>query len=133
MRKIAIPTKEDQVDDHFGHCAYYTVYTLSETMEVEETELIASPQGCGCKSDIASILRRNGVDLMLAGNMGEGAYQTLRHHGLDVIRGCKGKTEDVLQSFIDGNITDSGEGCASHEQHHAHGHHQGHGHSCGNH
>ncbi len=23
MKKIAIPTREDMVDDHFGHCAYY--------------------------------------------------------------------------------------------------------------
>ena len=28
MKKIAIPTREDMVDDHFGHCAYYTVVKL---------------------------------------------------------------------------------------------------------
>ena len=26
MKKIAIPTRERMVDDHFGHCAYYTVF-----------------------------------------------------------------------------------------------------------
>ena len=30
MKKIAIPTREGMVDDHFGHCAYYTVVTLDE-------------------------------------------------------------------------------------------------------
>ena len=30
MKKIAIPTREDMVDDHFGHCAYYTVVTLDD-------------------------------------------------------------------------------------------------------
>jgi predicted Fe-Mo cluster-binding NifX family protein len=25
MKKIAIPTREGMVDDHFGHCAYITV------------------------------------------------------------------------------------------------------------
>jgi hypothetical protein len=24
MKKIAIPTREDMVDDHFGNCVYYT-------------------------------------------------------------------------------------------------------------
>lgn len=24
-KKIAIPTREGMIDDHFGHCAYYTV------------------------------------------------------------------------------------------------------------
>lgn len=30
MKKIAIPTREGMVDDHFGHCAYYTVVTLDK-------------------------------------------------------------------------------------------------------
>jgi len=25
MKLIAIPTRDSMVDDHFGHCAYYTV------------------------------------------------------------------------------------------------------------
>ena len=29
-KKIAIPTREGMIDDHFGHCAYYTVFTLDE-------------------------------------------------------------------------------------------------------
>ena len=31
MKKIAIPTREGMVDDHFGHCAYYTVVTYYES------------------------------------------------------------------------------------------------------
>ena len=27
MKKLAIPTREGMVDDHFGHCAYYTIVT----------------------------------------------------------------------------------------------------------
>ena len=26
MIKIAIPTRDEQVDDHFGHCDHYTLY-----------------------------------------------------------------------------------------------------------
>lgn len=29
MKKIAIPTRENMVDDHFGHCAYYTIVTIN--------------------------------------------------------------------------------------------------------
>ena len=28
MKLIAIPTRDGMVDDHFGHCAYYTVVTI---------------------------------------------------------------------------------------------------------
>ena len=34
MKKIAIPTREDMVDDHFGHCAYYTVVTLCDSSDI---------------------------------------------------------------------------------------------------
>ena len=26
--KIAIPTRDCRIDDHFGHCDHYTIYTI---------------------------------------------------------------------------------------------------------
>ena len=34
MKKIAVPTREGMIDDHFGHCAYYTIVTLNEQNQV---------------------------------------------------------------------------------------------------
>ena len=28
--KIAVPTRDNMVDNHFGHCAYYTIYTIED-------------------------------------------------------------------------------------------------------
>jgi len=28
MEKIALPTRNGAVDDHFGHCECYTIFTL---------------------------------------------------------------------------------------------------------
>ncbi len=44
MKKIAIPTREDMVDDHFGHCAYYTVVTLDEQNQIVNQERLDSPE-----------------------------------------------------------------------------------------
>lgn len=121
--KIAIPTRNHLVDDHFGHCEYYTIFTLSENNEIICTETQASPEGCGCKSDIAAVLEQKGVRLMLAGNMGQGAKQVLESHHIQVIRGCSGPVESVLKDWIAGKITDSGESCSHHEEgHECHGH-----------
>ena len=38
MKLIAIPTRDGMVDDHFGHCAYYTVVTLDEQNQVIKQE-----------------------------------------------------------------------------------------------
>ena len=66
MKKIVIPTREDMVDDHFGHCAYYTVVTIDEQNQIVNQERLDSPEGCGCKSNIASVMQEMGITLMLA-------------------------------------------------------------------
>ena len=38
--KIAIPTKENMVDDHFGHCEYYTVLTIGQDNQILSSEMI---------------------------------------------------------------------------------------------
>lgn len=112
--KIAVPTKNFQVDNHFGHCDHYTIYTIEENKVVERSTL-PSPQGCGCKSNIAATLQDMGVTVMLAGSMGEGAKNKLEAHAIKVIRGCSGPTDAVVDGFLKGFIFDSGLGCAAHE------------------
>ena len=120
--KIAVPTKDQVVDNHFGHCEYYTIYSIDENKNVIKKELMPSPQGCGCKSNIAGVLRQMDVSLMLAGNMGEGAYQMLQMQGIQVIRGCNGDTDVLLKEYLEDKIIDNGKLCS----HHGHNHEQGH-------
>jgi len=45
MKLIAIPTRDGMVDDHYGHCAYYTVVTLDEQNQVIKQERLMPGQG----------------------------------------------------------------------------------------
>lgn len=120
--KIAVPTRENMVDDHFGHCHHYTLFTIENNKVTGKTDY-PSPQGCGCKSGIAPILREEGVSVMLAGSMGDGAKNVLSANNIKVIRGCSGNVDDVVAKYLSGEISDSGEGCHSHGD----GEHQCHG------
>ena len=125
--KIAVPvTSNNQVDGHFGHCEFYSVFTISESNQIIHQDVIPSYQGCGCKSNIASVLAVDGVTIMLAGGIGGGAINVLNNSGIDVIRGCSGDATEVVKSFIAGSIADSGESCHQHEAHQA----GGEGHQC---
>ena len=125
--KFAIPTTHDnQVDAHFGHCEFFTVFT-AEDGEIKNSQVIESPQGCGCKSNIASVLKEMGVEVMLAGNMGGGAVNVLSSHGIEVYRGCQGDATEIANEFVKGSLIDSGENCHQHEGHHHAGK------DCGNH
>jgi predicted Fe-Mo cluster-binding NifX family protein len=120
--KIAIPTRGDRVDGHFGHCEFYTLYNISEENKVTGKEVISSPQGCGCKSNIVTTLHEKGVSVMLAGNMGEGAYSLISNYGIKVIRGCNGNTDEVVNEYLTGTVSDNQQLCS----HHGHGHSEGH-------
>ena len=119
--KIALPSRENQIDEHFGHCDHFTVFTIDDQKKIAAEEKIASPAGCGCKSNVAQVLAERGVKLMLAGNMGQGAVNVLNGHGISVLRGCSGNVRTVAESWLAGNLADSGIHCTQH------------GHSCGGH
>lgn len=127
--KIAVPvTGENQIDSHFGHCESYGVFTITEKNEIAGIKSVRSPQGCGCKSDIASVLASDGVTVMLAGGIGGGAINVLNNSGIEVIRGCAGDATEVVKLYLSGLVEDSGSSCHQHKAHHEHGHE--HDHQC---
>lgn len=114
--KIALPSRQGWIDDHFGHCEAFTVFTVDlENQTISDKEIIASPAGCGCKSNIAAVLADMGVGVMLAGNMGEGAVHVLGASGIQVLRGCSGKVEEVAEAWLKGALIDNGLSCHAHE------------------
>ena len=112
MKKIALPTRGTEVDDHFGHCECYTIFTLDDNGQPLSREIVPAADGCGCKSDIAPRLHAMGVTTLLAGNMGDGAKNVLQRNGIAVIRGCHGPLETVVEAFVKGTLADSGAACA---------------------
>ena len=117
--KIALPTRQNRIDDHFGHCEAFTIFTIDEKKEIVSKVMLPSPEGCGCKSNIAQTLSEMDVSIMLAGNMGDGAVRVLDFSGIEVIRGCSGDVDAVVAKWLNGTLTDSGIGCDAHEDGHS--------------
>jgi predicted Fe-Mo cluster-binding NifX family protein len=117
--KIAVPVNADgQIDNHFGHCDSYKVFAVSDENQISEIDEIKSAQGCGCKSNIASVLAASGVSILLAGGIGNGAVNVLNSSGIRVIRGCEGSATEIAKQYIAGRIIDSGEVCHHHDADH---------------
>jgi predicted Fe-Mo cluster-binding NifX family protein len=112
--KIALPSIGSMIDEHFGHCDYFTVYTIDDGKGIVGEERVESPAGCGCKSNMAQVLAQLGVEVMLAGNMGDGAVRILNTHGIRVYRGCSGGVRETAQAWLAGKLADSGISCAQH-------------------
>lgn len=119
--KIAIPSKaNNMIDDHFGHCEFYTIFSISENHQVANETTLPSPQGCGCKSDIAFTLAQMDVTIMLAGGIGNGAINKLSQQNIQVIRNCKGDIHNLIDAYLSGHLKDGGSSCSAHENHSDH-------------
>ena len=114
MKKIAIPTKNNLVDNHFGRSEYFSIYSINDDNKINGMEFFAAPQDCGCKSNIAPILAEKGVSLMLAGDMGMGAVNVLQSSDIGVLRGCEGKVTEVITQYLNGELYDNGKICSNH-------------------
>lgn len=120
--KIAVPvTSDNKLDNHFGHCEFFKIYSIKEDGSIDCVKKITPGNGCGCKSGIAPVLAAEGVTVMLAGGIGSGAVSVLNSAGIKVIRGCSGNPDNIIKLFTEGKINDSGETCLQHEHHHNHG------------
>lgn len=111
--KIAIPTKDGVVDSHFGHCDYYTIYTV-ENEKVTDEDTYQAPKGCGCKSNVAKELANMGVELLLAGNIGNGAVKKIGEAGIAVVKGCEGAVSTLIVEYLAGKVEDKGDICHEH-------------------
>jgi predicted Fe-Mo cluster-binding NifX family protein len=113
--KIALPSRGSQVDGHFGHCEYFTVFSVDDNNKIVSEQRLDPPAGCGCKTNVVSTLAEMGVKVMLAGNMGGGAVNVLNDHGIEVYRGCAGELREVAKAWLAGKVNDSGVGCTAHD------------------
>ena len=111
--KVAVPSRKGEVDSHFGHCEYFTVFSLNEG-KIRTEETLPPPTGCGCKSNLVSSLAEQDVRVLLAGNMGQGAVNKLNAAGILVIRGCSGDVRQVVEAYATGKLADASVVCQNH-------------------
>ncbi len=103
MRKVAIPSKGEMLDNHFGHCEKFMIISLSEENEITGIEEFKGSETCGCKSDLAADLAKEGVNILLAGGIGQGAINKLKQSGIEVYSGYQGESKKVLDQWLSGN------------------------------
>lgn len=126
MKKVAMPTRGGMVDEHFGHCEAFTLFTVDDSGMIVDQEMFTPPPACGCKSNLIPTLSSMGYGVVIAGNMGEGAAMNLRRQGFTVVRGAKGPVRQALEAWLAGALKDHDELCTSHGHHG----HDGCGHTC---
>jgi len=102
--KIAIPTAGGNLALHFGHCESFTIIEVDDEKKsiISRTEVPSPPYQPGL---LPVWLAEQGVNVVIAGGMGERAKMLFDRHGIQVLVGAPAeKPENVVQSFLMGTL-----------------------------
>jgi predicted Fe-Mo cluster-binding NifX family protein len=126
--KIAIPHENGRLHGHFGGCREFALIDLDTEKKVAlRTEVLPAPDHQ--PGAFPRWLREKGVEVVIAGGIGKRALEIFSRHGITVRAGTPdARIQDLVASFLSGQLTASPEGCEHHGHDHGHSHHHHHGH-----
>jgi predicted Fe-Mo cluster-binding NifX family protein len=108
--KIAVsstgPGLDDPVDPRLGRCEYLLI-VASDTMEFEALQNENKTRGGGAGIQTARTIAERGATVVLTGNCGPNAYETLTAAGVQVITGMGGTVREALDRYRRGEAAAS--------------------------
>lgn len=121
MARVAVPTENDQLCSHFGHCSYFTIINVSDHSIESIDEITPPPHQPGV---LPGWLAEQGVTDIIAGGMGQRAIDLFNQNKINVFIGAPVKTPVELgNDYISGNLNVTGNTCSHDDDSH---------HSCSN-
>lgn len=91
------------VDARFGRCAYFVLVDTRD-MSFVAISNAANAQGGGAGIQSAQLLAQEGIGVILTGNCGPNAHQTLTAAGIQVVVGCSGTVQEAVERFKAGQL-----------------------------
>jgi predicted Fe-Mo cluster-binding NifX family protein len=106
--KIAIPTENGYVCQHFGRSPQYTIVDIEDNKEIKR-ELIENPgHEVGV---IPEFLNKIGINCIICSGIGSRAQEIFAKYNIETIMGAEGKIDDIIKDFISGKIESKGSAC----------------------
>jgi predicted Fe-Mo cluster-binding NifX family protein len=111
--KIAIPIADGRLCMHFGHCEQFAVLEVDPAARtIRNSEyLVPPPHEPGV---LPRWLHGHGVDVIIAGGMGQRAVRLFAENGVKVVVGASdGAPDDIAAAYLAGSL-ETGENVCDH-------------------
>ena len=105
--KICITAQGDtldaDLDPRFGRCKYFLLVD-PETLEIEaiQNPNLDATGGAGIQS--GQLMANKQINVIITGNIGPNAFQTLQAARIDVITGASGTIREALRRYKQGSL-----------------------------
>lgn len=106
--KAAIACDGTQVSPHFGRCERYLVAEVEGT----DTRNVQWMANTGHEHGVLpEVVRREGLQVVVAGGAGPRAQQLLAQNGIQMVLGASGDALEVLQALAHGTLQPGESSC----------------------
>ena len=99
--KIAIPTEDKYVCEHFGRSPEFTIFTV-ENEKIIKKEVITNPGHS--TGFLPKFFHELGVNTIITGGAGWRAQQFFSQYRIKFILGITGQIDDVIENYVKGNL-----------------------------
>lgn len=118
--KIALPKNESEINQHFGKSKSFEIVTIEDNKVIDKkvvsTEALQHNHG-----GLAALLKDEVVSVVITGGIGQGAIDGIKSQNIKVIRGANGNIDEIIASYINGELQDKNVVCShDHDHHHEH-------------
>ncbi len=111
--KIAVPVAQGRLSAHFGHSEQFVVFEVDEQSKeiLKKSSHVPPPHEPGL---LPRWLHELGVNLIIAGGMGQRAQQLFAQNGISVVVGAPADTpEDLVAAYLSESLQ-AGENICDH-------------------
>lgn len=101
--KVAVAYHNGEIFGHFGHCEMFAIYEYGEYVTDCKKTLVETGERQGHQA-MADLMKEQGVDAVIVGNMGPEAKAALLGYGIVPVVGYSGDADTASDLLVTGQL-----------------------------